>query len=158
MGRWTKLSGGQYEGHRLPYVVFHDPDYFFWECAESTNLLMGLLAEEAQEVAAKAKHIRIPGNRDGRLVVEYRVDRRTGRFAGFDIVDASEENQSSAPRTGWLDLSVLRLFGGYDKRGGELLIGQVKSLLFGTSKARLTTARCETFFENDRNFLLPERD
>jgi hypothetical protein len=158
MGRWTKLSGGKYEGHTLPYVVLHNPDYFFWMCEESTNLLVGPLGQEAREIAAKAKRIRIPRDRDGRLVVEYRADRTTGRFAGFDIVDVSDENESNAPRTRWIDLSAFRLFGSYDKRGGRLMVGQLKACSFGTSKTRLTTARCEEFFEDDANFILRDRD
>jgi hypothetical protein len=53
---------------------------------------------------------------------------------------------------------MLRLFGHYGKRGGRLFVGQVKSHLFGGSKARLTTALCEKFFEDEGKFLLPERD
>lgn len=156
MERWTILNFGKHKGRTLPYVLLHDPDWFFWAWDE--GVFRGPYRQESRELAAKAKRIRIPRDRGGRLVVDYFTHPATGRFVNFEIVDEREPLEGAVHRTKCIDLSVPRLFGGYDKLGGQLLLRQVKPLLFRTSKARLTAARCEKFFEDDENFLLPERD
>jgi hypothetical protein len=54
-----------------------------------------------------------------------------------------------------LDLSAPRRFKRYDKLGCRLLLRGFKYYLFGSEDARLTKQRCEEFFSNQSNFVLP---
>jgi hypothetical protein len=88
---WTPVPFGKHEGKTLPEIIVRDADWFFWILPN----LYGRLAEEAQEVARRARTIK-PPRRDGkRLEVEYEFD-IDRRFCGFEFVDAA----SRRPQTG----------------------------------------------------------
>ena len=153
---WTRLNFGKHKGRTLPWVVFADPDWFFW--AHKKGALEGALAEEAKEIYRKACAIRVPSRTalgEQEVEVEYYIHEPTGKFATFKIVPASRplhQGASPAFRRKVIDLSVPRRIAPYDKLGGSLMISELKSYLFGSSSYRMTERRCQKFFENDSNF------
>jgi hypothetical protein len=58
---------GKYKGKSFPEIIVRDPDWFFWALPK----LYGKLAEEAQELARKARAIRPPRRGRKRLEVAY---------------------------------------------------------------------------------------
>ncbi len=154
---WTKLGFGKYKGKTLPRIVFMDPDYFFW--AHEEKMFTGPIAPEANRIAFRATRIRIPQRTRGRLVAVYRLHRPTGTFGGLELIPESQACDDDEPsfrplRNDVIDLSVPHQIKRYDKSGEALLIRNVKFYLFGSGRARLTSAKCEGFFEDDRNFVL----
>jgi hypothetical protein len=86
---WSPVPFGKYEGSTLPEIIVRDPDWFFWMVPK----LYGKLADEAEELARKARAIKIPNSRRKHLEVEYRYE--TGhRFCGFAFVDADHAQYS----------------------------------------------------------------
>jgi hypothetical protein len=145
---WSTVPFGKYAGKTLPEIIVRDLDWFFWVVPK----LYGKLAEEAEELARRARAIKIPNSRRKRLEVEYRYE-DGNRFCGFAFVKASSGRYSRwATRLPYLDLSWPLRRKKYDKRGGRILIRDFRIHYFGKQK-RLTKERCEEFFSNDRNFI-----
>jgi hypothetical protein len=139
---WTTVPFGRYKGKTLPEIIVLDIDWFFWALPK----LYGKLADEAQELARKARAIKVPKSDKGKLEVEYQyeVDRR---FCGFSFVEADSPNYSRwATRLPYLDLSWRPLRRKYDNRAGRIMIRDFRTHYFGKSK-RLTKARCEEFLQ-----------
>jgi len=53
---WSVLSFGKYKGKSLPEIILIDLDWFYWMAPK----FYGRLAEEAQDLARKARAIKIP--------------------------------------------------------------------------------------------------
>jgi hypothetical protein len=81
------MTCGRYPRMTLPEVVFRDHDWFFWAC--EAGVFRGPLADEAVVVAERARRIRIPQSGEEPLVAEYAISRRTGEFAGLELVPAT---------------------------------------------------------------------
>ena len=60
--RWSAVPFGKYQGKTLPEIIVRDLDWFFWIVPK----LYGKLADEAEELARRARAIKIP-NRVGRV-------------------------------------------------------------------------------------------
>ena len=151
---WRPVNFGKHRGKTLPQIVFSDPDWFFW--AIEDDVFKGAQKVEAELIAARAKSIRIPDNAKGDLQAEYLVHQPTGKFAGMDIVPTSRplhEGSSPAFRKNVIDLSTARSIAPYDKLGCRNLIAAAKHALFGSSSARLTQQKCESFFDTPSNFV-----
>lgn len=151
---WTTLQFGKHKGKTLPQVVFSDPDWFFWAIEE--GLFKGLLKAEANMINTRARSIRIPNNASGNLEAEYLIHPPTGKFAGMDIVPKSQPlHQGSSPafRKTVIDLSTARSIAPYDKLGCKNLVSAAKHALFGSSSARMSSERCESFFDTLANFV-----
>jgi hypothetical protein len=159
---WTSLRFGKHCGKTLPQVLFMDPDWFFWAYEQRAFDGSGpALQAEAERLNLLARRLKVPqGEGEPRRVVRYIIDRppspllgRT-RVAGFHLIPEGP----SGPEAGetllkpYIDLSVPRRFGGYDKTAYQILIVQVKELLFGSPRVRMTKERCEAFFDDDNNF------
>jgi hypothetical protein len=115
--------------------------------------LYGKLAEEARELARKARAIRAPKSDKGKLEVEYHYEMGR-RFCGFAFVKADTPQYTRwATRLPYLDLSWRPPRRKYDKRAGRIMIRDFRTHYFGNRK-RLTKARSEEFFSNDRNFIV----
>jgi hypothetical protein len=98
---WSTVPFGKYAGKTLPEIIVRDLDWFFWVVPK----LYGKLAEEAEELARRARAIKIPNSRRKRLEVEYRYE-DGNRFCGFAFVKASSVRYSRwATRLPYLDLS-----------------------------------------------------
>jgi hypothetical protein len=145
---WSAVPFGRYQGKTLPEIIVRDADWFFWVVPK----LYGKLADEAEELARRARAIKIPNRRRKRLEVEYRYE-MDHRFCGFAFVDADNAQYSRwATRLPYLDLSLPLRRKKYDKRAGRIMIRDFRTHYFGERK-RLTKQRCEEFFSNDRNFI-----
>ena len=92
---------GKYKGKTLPEIIVIDLDWFYWALPK----LYGKIAEEAQDLARKARAIKIPNPDRKKLEVEYRYE-RDDRFRGFAFVKASSGQYSRwSTRLPYLDLS-----------------------------------------------------
>jgi hypothetical protein len=67
---WSAMPFGKYKGKTLPKIILIDLDWFYWALPN----LYGKIAEEAQDLARKARAIRIPSPNQKKLEVEYRYD------------------------------------------------------------------------------------
>ena len=145
---WTPVPFGKYQGKTLPEIIVRDLDWFFWVVPK----LYGRIADEAQDLAQRARAIKIPNQSRNNLEVEYRYQMGT-RFCGFGFVKADSARYSRwATRLPFLDLSWPLRRKKYDKRAGRIMIRDFRIHYFGEHK-RLTKERCEEFFSNDRNFI-----
>ena len=76
---WARVPFGKYTGKTLPEILVRDPDWFFWVLPK----LYGKLASEAQDLARKARAIKILKSDQGKWEVEYRYE-FGDRFAVLD--------------------------------------------------------------------------
>jgi hypothetical protein len=143
---WSIVPFGKYKGKTFPEIIVRDPDWFFWALPK----LYGKLAEEAQELARRARAIKPPRRGRRRLEVEYEFD-RDRQFNGFEFVDANSAPSRWGTRLGYVDL-WWPLREKYDKRAGRIMTRDFRRHYFGLHK-RLTKERCEEFFSNDANFI-----
>ena len=151
---WSTINFGKFygRGKTLPEIVLNDPDWFF-HIHDQAGFLGGL-AREADQIARKARQIRIPGKSPRDFKVQYYRSESTGKFWYIDIVRADEPYPLERPleRCDFLDLSYPRRRCQYDKRGGKRIIEALKIHVFGNEHMRLTKAVCEQFFNDPRNF------
>jgi hypothetical protein len=145
---WTVLTFGKHQGKTLPQIVLSDPDWFFYMLPR----FYGRLADEAQEIARKARAIKVPALNGKARAVEYWYEEGP-RFVGFGFVDANcPRHNNWGYIMPYLDLSWVRRGKAYDKRGSKCLIRDFRRKYFGPN-TRLTKERCEAFFDNDANFV-----
>jgi hypothetical protein len=145
---WSIVPFGKYKGKTLPEIIVRDLDWFFWAVPN----LYGRLAHEAQDLARKARAVKIPKKQGKKSAVEYRYE-FGDRFSGFAFVEPdSFLNSRWATRLPYLDLSSPLRRKKYDKRAARIMIRDFRIQYFGEHK-RLTKERCEKFFSNDRNFI-----
>lgn len=153
---WTIVDFGKFADKKmsLPQIVLTDPDWFWHLDEEDAFKGWGPLAKEADDIAAKAQKIRIPGkNRKRWKVVNYLTPE--GSFSHFDVFDARADCHMGSARTritDFIDLSLPHRLKPYDKKGGKALIMGLKYQLYGRTNIRLTKGRCEEFFANSSNF------
>jgi hypothetical protein len=145
--RWSKLWFGKHEGKSLPQVIFRDLDWFLW--AYENGVLTNAYKTEAEELFTKITHIKLPGEYNEPMVVEYYTDRSTGKFVGFRIVPERDEREGVRSRL--IDLTIPRSICSYDKLGNKLMMAKVKALFFG-SNTRMIASRCEAFFNDELHF------
>jgi hypothetical protein len=74
---WSVVPFGKYQGKSFPEIIIRDPDWFFWALPK----LYGKLAEEAQELARRARSIKIP--RRGRNA--WKLHTNSTWIAGFAL-------------------------------------------------------------------------
>ncbi len=146
---WSELTFGRYRGLTLPVVVLLDPDWFFW--ALERGGFRGRFGREAEEVAVRARAIKVPQDRPPKHVFDHEYD-SDGRFLGFVIVSENSFKGRYAIRLPYLDLSQVRALRTYDKRGCRRLHRALCRYFFPGQK--LTKRRCEEFFNDDDNFAL----
>jgi hypothetical protein len=150
--KWTTLNFGKYAGFSLPQIILTDADWFFW--AFYNDVFWGRPADEAEDVAAKAKAIKIPKPDPENWEVEYRHE-NDGRFVEIAFVPAGVPSYCGYRRISrlpYLDLSFIRRSRTYDKQGCKNLLRDFRSLYFGDG-IRLTKRRSEQFFSRRRNFM-----
>jgi len=151
--KWTTLNFGKHAGFSLPQIILSDADWFFW--AFYKDFLWGRLADEADDLAAKAVAIKIPKPDAEHWEVEYRYE-EDGRFCEFEFVRKDAPSYGAGyrrvSRLPYLDLSFIRRSRTYDKCGCRNLLRDFRRLYFG-HRTRLSKRRCERFFSNRKNFL-----
>ena len=144
---------GKYAGKTLPEIIVLDLDWFFWMLPN----LYGRIGREARDLARKLRAIKIPKRHRRKFEVEYRYEFDSGsvlgrRFCGFAFVKAETWQSRWTTRLPHLDLSWPLRGKKYNKRAARILIQDFRIHYFGNHK-RLTKARCEEFFSNDKDFL-----
>jgi hypothetical protein len=148
--KWTTLTFSKYAGLSLPQLILADADRFFGALNEGA--FWGKRGEEAEDLAAKARAIKIPKPDPENWQVEYCFE-EDGRFVEFGFVKADAPFYGGrVHRLPYLDLSFIRRSRAYDKRGCRYLLRDFRRLYFGEG-VRLTKRRCEKFFSKRRNFL-----
>jgi len=150
--RWSTVSFGKHSGRSLPEIILADADWVFW--AVSNGVFKGRLADQAEDIARKARAIKIPKPDPERWQVEYRYDDRHG-FCGFGFVAADVPSYCMSRwlrRSPYLDLSCVRRGRPYDKRGCRYLLRDFRHHYFGDN-TRVTKQRAEEFFSDKRNFV-----
>jgi hypothetical protein len=95
---WSVVPFGRYKGRTLPEIIVRDVDWLFWVLPK----LCGRIAEEAQDLARRARAVKIPNQGRKRLQVEYRYE-MGNRFCGFGFVEANSavfpmDDKASIPR------------------------------------------------------------
>ena len=150
---WSVVQFGKYAGKTLPEIIVRDLDWFLWMVPR----LYGRLETEARDLARKLRAIKIPKRYRRKFEVEYRYEFDSGsvsgsRFCGFALVKGEARPSQWKTRLPHLDLAWPLREKKYNKRAGRILIRDFRIHYFGNHK-RLTKARCEEFFSNDKNFL-----
>jgi len=152
---WTPLNFGKYKGKTLPWIVFHDPDWFYWACEEDIFKDKRTLKKEARVVNKRSRSIKIPQTESGRQEVSYGFSSKIGRYVDLEIVPVSRPKYTGSTevfRLSVIDLSMPRDNRDYDKLGYRIFLKSVKFILFGDSEYRMTEKRCGRFFNKKSNF------
>lgn len=152
---WTVLNFGKYQGKTLPQIVLTDPDWFFWAVERQIFNRSAQLKSEANEIRRKATRINVPQPKGLKSKVEYTIHPQAGKLADVSVVPANRPpHDGSSPTyiSDVFDLSMARQIAPYDKLGGTVIVRALKYHVFGKEHARLTRARCESFFDDDSNF------
>jgi hypothetical protein len=149
--KWTTIGFGKHKGKTLPQLIFDDADWFFWAYEE--DIFKGALGREVREVYRRARAIRIPQQNGKKMLVEYRFEPRSGKFATmFLIPDGIIFERQTVSSV--IDLYVPRSCKPKDKRGCKNLVLAFKEIYFGNQSHRLSKQAREDFFSDDRNFVL----
>ena len=158
---WPKLTfSEEHRGKTLPQVMFSDPDWFFWAMEQGIFEGRGNLKVEAQDIYKKARSIRIPQAEGEDLVAEYYIYPILENFSKFEIVPRARPIHNGGNRCfrrDVIDMTVVRKMQDYDKLGYKRFIWGIKDYVFRNSDIRMTKRRCEEFFSNDENFVLPPK-
>ena len=149
--KWTTLNFGKHAGKTLPEIMFDDPDWFFNGC--EAGYFKNGLALEAREVYRRARAVRIPKQDGEEMLVEYRFDPRTGKFATMFLIPGGPTFDRQAVSS-VIDFNVPRSRAPYDKLGNKNFILALKGILFGNQSHRLNKQAREDFFNDDANFVL----
>ena len=150
ISNWEPLKLPRHAGKTLPQVVWTEPGYLFW--LVENQVLGGHDGANAVRLANLSRSIRIPLTGTP-MMAEYVVD-RAGRFSSLELVPASQPSSGSL-RLDRLDLGIAHDMARphRDLQGGELLVREVRLILFGSSPGRMTRQRAELFFDNPDNFV-----
>jgi hypothetical protein len=68
--QWSVLPFSKHKGKTLPGILVRDIDWFFWMLPN----LYGRIGEEAEDLAHKARAIKIPSSFGKNVEVEYRFE------------------------------------------------------------------------------------
>ena len=148
---WTPLPWGIKKGCNLPWLMFDDPDYFYflWERGSFKNCGEPLKSEAAR-IYFKSRSIRIPPGRYGIYIF------KNGKFDKFCSGDrppfdkTGPEYEIQAP--GYLDMKVPRQRQKRDFKGNAAFREGLKVAFFQDSWARMPWDRRENFFNDDSIF------
>jgi hypothetical protein len=109
--KWTIVDFGKFASKKmsLPQIVLTDPDWFWHLYEKDAFKRWGRqLAQEANDIAAKAQKIRIPGKSRKRWkVLNYLTPE--GSFSHFEVFDAQADCHTGSARvkiTDFIDLSL----------------------------------------------------
>ena len=152
---WMEVNIGKWAGKEktLPQVLIADPDWFFW--AISNGVFKGVLADQAEMLARRAKAIKLPvSNGQARCVQHWiTID---GEYSHFKLINSDQpphHGSSTESRCETLDLQTPRLISKYDKLGCKQMMKSFKSHWFGGSA--FTKYKVESFFDDPANFVNP---
>ena len=145
----TVLNFGKHKGKTLPQVIFDDADWFFY--GYESGYFKNGLAIEAQEIYRKARSIRVPQRNGQKMLVEYVIDRKTGKFATMGLIPARSglDHLRVSPV---IDFHVPRSCAPHDKIGCKNLVFAFKAIYFGDVSHRMNRQAREDFFNDNDNF------
>jgi hypothetical protein len=151
---WTEVNFGKYKDLKktLPEIIFEDPDYFIWGMEEGIFHKAYDLSNEANDLFAKIRAIKIPENEYGDFVCEFYKNPRNGKI-DFQICErAYPSDYIVVDRRGVIDLCIPR---DYDRSIGATknVLPQLFFVLFGERRMPSKSVM-EEFFANDENFSL----
>lgn len=152
---WSVVCFGNEEikGKTLPQIVFRDPSWFFWAIEEGVFSDKGKLTEEAKEINYKARNIKVPQQQGkGKLSAIYFLHPYSHDFDHIIFSREYIEKDMPVIEKDRLDLSIPFQLNCYDKKGGEILVENLKGLYF--KDKIITKSSYEEFFENNDNFIL----
>jgi hypothetical protein len=155
---WTVLNFGKHKGNTLPQIMFTDPHWFYLAFEDGTFNDRGNLLKEANDIFQKSTTIKILQKGEETLVAEYRIHPASQNSVGFELVEQSrlpDQGATTVLRRFVIDLSIPEKIEGYDKLEYKTFLMNLKHYLFGSEKIKITKERCEEFFNNNSNFLLP---
>jgi hypothetical protein len=148
---WTPLNFGKHEGKTLPQVMFEDADWFF--DGYQKGYFKNGQAHEAREIYRRSRSIRVPQRNGQRMLVEYVIDKPTGKFGMMRLIpDGTDLEHLNASTV--IDFFTPRAYAGYDKTGYKNFVLALKAILFGSQSHRMSKQAREGFFNDDRNFKL----
>ncbi len=151
---YSKLPTGIHAGRTLPEVILasEDPSYVYGGLA--AGVFTGALLAEAEAVTDRASRIRLPGAKDGDVVMYYR-HAGAESFGGFAVVSKKEARKCApfaAAQSVGLDLSMAGKVAPKDPRGGAMVVSGLKVAVWGELHPHLTAEDCAVFFDDERNF------
>ena len=145
---WSPLEFGKHKGRTIPWVMLHDPDWFFW--AYENGAFRAWMPREAHEAYYKARSIRVRVEGSPSPWVVYHLHYTSRSLWEVEIARSwTKSKHKFCLRV--IDLGIPRRFRERDKRGARLLLAEVKRLCF-PDNCRLTRKACEAFFDDDSNF------
>jgi hypothetical protein len=152
---WMKVNLGKWAGKEktLPQILIADPDWFFW--AISKGVFKGILADQAEMLARRAKAIKVPVSNGPARCVQHWVS-VAGEYSHFKLISADQPphyGSSTEIRHETLDLEFLRFIAHYDKAGYNQMIKNFKLHWFGGRA--FTKGKVESFFADPANFVNP---
>jgi hypothetical protein len=149
--KWIKLTFSKHIGRSLPWVIFHDPDWFFWACDKHIFKTTALQLE-AKELYQKCCSIEIPDNKNNEYVIEYTYSLHGGSFRVMEKVPRTQEQHSRSTRRSVISFGMAKDY--YDKQAYRLFIHCVKFILYSDESYKMTEQRCADFFNDNSNFEL----
>jgi hypothetical protein len=155
---WNRIPFGKYRGRTLCHLAFLDPGYFF--AAYDEDRFAGALEGQAEYVHRRATSIRIPPQPGRDLAAEYVIG-RTGKFEVLQLAPADMIADGGATRSFLkpvINMKVPYLVDSRDKGGMQIMLQDLKEILFRRAHVRITEGRAAEFFENNANFLLSDNE
>lgn len=151
--KWTTFSSGDYQNTTLPLLLFKDADYFFG--AAEVGAFDGLPSEEVRMIHSRATSVRIP-SRFPDHIAQYVIHRPTGSFQELNLIPIDDHRYQHALYREVIDFRVPRQLKSRDRTGYRLFVKNLKFYLFEDESIKLSKQRCESFFSDDTNFVLPQ--
>jgi hypothetical protein len=119
--QWSVLPFSKHKGKTLPGILVRDIDWFFWMLPN----LYGRIGEEAEDLAHKARAIKIPSSFGKNVEVEYRFEMGDRDLAGYASYGGKRSGSGM----------VARGIGGANVEIGQRVMGKVKVYRFRTYDA-----------------------
>jgi len=142
---WMELPFGKHFGMTAPQIVLRDPDWLYWA---NGNARPGPLSYQIEVVCDRACCIRLPLVDGVPQVVDYVVDRVSGKLADVQVFPCPRADSQGFSHV--LDLSLARWYQHYDKCGSRMLVRAVKQYVLKVR--RITRELADDFFADESNF------
>ncbi len=147
---WPKIGFGKYYDNTLPQILLNDPGWFFLMLNDRRT--WDRFFEGVNELAYKACNIKIPNADPETRKIIWRSNLADGRDA-FRIIGPEEPIIDYGFVMSHLDLSWPRRWVCYDIASSAAVSAAVRKNYF--EGAELTADRCNAFFSDNENFVLP---
>ena len=158
--QFSVVNIGKFKGENksLAQIIFLDADWFFYQYERKAFDFNDQLLEEAEYIYFRARNIKIPKQDPSAWQIEYLTHPPSGNFAGFNVVSIYKpyhEGASKAYYMDRIDMYYPKTLKGYDKTGYKIFIRNLKIHIWESENNQITRKRCDDFFSDDANFILP---